>query len=81
MKFASDTPGNYHTMTAFVTLVYWWIYGELMEIKILELLSDAEFFCSSFYVNFIFLYSCFNSQQLKMCHNLSDQKIVYVGAH
>ena len=68
-------------MTAFVTLVYWWIHGELLrEIKILELRSDAEFFCSPFYVNFIFLYSCINLQELKtqnvsqMCHNLPDQK-------
>ena len=32
-----------------------WIYRELIkEIKVLELLSDADFFCASFHVNFIF---------------------------
>ena len=32
-----------------------WIYMEMMKkIKILELLSDAEFPCASFHVNFIF---------------------------
>ena len=38
------------TMTAIITLVYWWIHGEVVrEIKILELLSDTEFF----HVNFM----------------------------
>ena len=42
-------------MTAFVTLVYWWINGELMKkIQILELLFDAEFFLAFSYENFIF---------------------------
>ena len=70
-------------MTAFVTLDYWWINRELIrEISIFELLFDAEFFCASFYVNFILLYSCINSQELKtqnvsqMCQNLSDKKSI-----
>ena len=45
---------NYHTMSAICDTSLGWIYRELMkEIKI-ELLSDANFFCVSFHVNFIF---------------------------
>ena len=47
---------NYHTMSAICDTSLGWIYWELMkEIKILELLSDADFFfLPSFHVNFIF---------------------------
>ena len=46
---------NYHTMSAICDTSLGWINRELMKkIKILELLSDTEFFCSSFDVNFIF---------------------------
>ena len=45
---------NYHTMSAICDTSLRWIYRELMkEIKILELLSDAEIFCDFFHVNFI----------------------------
>ena len=72
---------NYHTMSAICDTSLGWIYRELMnKINILELLSDAEFVCAFFHVNFIFLYTCINSQELntqnvsQMCHNLSNQK-------
>ena len=40
---------NYHTMSAICDTSLGWIYRELMkEIKILELLSDAEFFAHLF---------------------------------
>ena len=52
---------NYHTMSAICATSLRWIYRELMnKIKILELLSDAEFLCAFFHVNFIFLYTCIN---------------------
>ena len=57
---------NYHTMSAICDTSLGWIYRELMkEIKILELRSDADFFCTSFHVNFMFLYSCINSLECK----------------
>ena len=72
---------NYYTMSAICNTSLGWIYMELMKkIKILEMLSHAEFLCAFFHVNFIFLYSCINSQEPKtqnvsqMCHNVSDQK-------
>ena len=75
---------NYHTMSAICDTSSRWIYRELVrDRKILELLFDAEFFWASFYVNFIFLYSCINSQELKT-PNVSQcvkSKIVYGGAH
>ena len=38
---------NYHTMSAICDTSLGWIYRELMNnIKILELLSDAEFLCA-----------------------------------
>ena len=72
---------NYHTMSAICDTSLGWIYRELMnKIKILELLSDAEFLCAFFHVNFIFLYTCINWLECKtwnvsqMWHNVSDQK-------
>ena len=73
---------NYHTMSVICDNSLGWIYRELMkEIKILELLSDAEFFCEFFQVNFIFsiaaLIHC--SANRGMCHNVSDQKSYTIG--
>ena len=46
---------NYHTMSAVCETSSRWIYRELVrDKKILELLFDAEFFCQSFDVNFVF---------------------------
>ena len=46
---------NYHTISAICDTSLGLIYRELMkEIKILELLSDADYFFASFHVNFIF---------------------------
>ena len=57
---------NYHTMSAISDTSLGWIYRELMnKIKILELLSDAEFLCAFFHINFIFLYTCINSLEYK----------------
>ena len=71
-------------MTAICDISLGWIYEELVkEIKILELLFDAEFLCAFFHVNFIFEYICINSQELKtqMCHKCVRSKIVYGGAN
>ena len=46
---------SYHTMTDICNTSLRGIYKELVRgKKILELLFDAEFFCDSFQVNFIF---------------------------
>ena len=46
---------NYHTISAICDTSLGWIYREQMKkIKIVELLSDAEFYCAFFLVNLIF---------------------------
>ena len=68
---------NYHTMSAICDTSSRWIYMELMKkIKILDLLSDAEFPCASLHVNFILSIAELNhrSSKRQMCHNVSNQK-------
>ena len=62
---------NYHTMSAICDTSLGWIYRELMnKINILELLSDAEFLCAFFHVNFIFCILALIHWSVKreMCH-------------